>query len=238
MKSNIKSVLLYATNSKIPADVLETKVYFSEFFERMTLFALTVYVPLSHEHAVRDAIACSKGGAIGNYDSCSFTTIGVGRFRALEGANPHLGCIGSVEEVEEAKIETTVLQENLSSVIQAVKSAHPYEEPAIHIVQVIDYKEIISNNTMEPTICPISVVLEGLDGVGKSTVAVKLAEIMNARHMSTPPTIMHSAREWFVQQDNHMRKAYYMVCINLLVFTVLYLYYYCTIPVYYCTVYT
>ena len=198
----------------------------------MTLFALTVYVPLSHEHAVRYAIACSKGGAIGNYDSCSFTTIGVGRFRPLEGANPHLGCIGSVEEVEEAKIETTVLQENLSSVIQAVKSAHPYEEPAIHIVQVIDYKEIISNNKTEPSIRPISVVLEGLDGVGKSTVAVKLAEIMNARHMCTPPTIMHSAREWFVQQDNHMRKAYYMVCMNLLVF----IYYTCTVLyLYYCT---
>jgi thymidylate kinase len=54
-------------------------------------------------------------------------------------------------------------------------------------------------------------VLEGLDGVGKSTVALRLAEILSARHMVTPPAIMLPARQWFVQQDNHMRRAYYMV---------------------------
>ena len=67
----------------------------------------------------------------------------------------------------------------------------------------------MSNHTVLPH--PVSVVLEGLDGVGKSTVAERLAEVLRAQHMVTPPMIMRPSREWFVTQDNHMRKAYYMV---------------------------
>jgi pantothenate kinase-related protein Tda10 len=123
--------------------------------------------------------------------------------------------------VDEVKIECVVTEENLATAVSAVKAAHPYEEPAIFLSEIIDYKTLLptlpSSIPPIPAVVekaahrPISVVLEGLDGVGKSTVALRLAEILNAKHMVTPPAIMLPARQWFVQQDNHMRRAYYMV---------------------------
>lgn len=45
----------------------------------MKSYQLAVYVPLTHVEVVRKALAENNAGAVGNYDSCSFTTVGVGR---------------------------------------------------------------------------------------------------------------------------------------------------------------
>ncbi len=74
----------------------------------MSLYHLVIYVPLSHADVVRKALAESGAGNIGNYDSCSFSAKGIGRFRPLKGANPHLGSEGRIEEVEEERIEVVV----------------------------------------------------------------------------------------------------------------------------------
>lgn len=142
------------------------------------------------------------------------------RFRPLENSSPAIGSLNKLEEVDEVRIETVVQEQYLTQVVKAAKKAHPYEEPAIHITEIIDYKLYLQNDSdslpvqsvsLLDRFGPISVVLEGLDGVGKSTVAEKLAGVLNAEHMMTPPAIMRTGREWFVKQDNHMRKAYYMV---------------------------
>jgi hypothetical protein len=137
------------------------------------------------------------------------------RFRPLEGSNPHIGIQGRMELVDEVKIELVVREDVLVDSLRALRAAHPYEEPAITVSEVIDYKTLLPELSqpamVKKGVPPMSIVLEGLDGVGKSTVAIKLAEILGAKHMVTPPAIMLPAREWFVQQDNHMRKAYYMV---------------------------
>ena len=44
-------------------------------------------------------------GAIGDYDHCTFSTPGEGRFRPLEGADPTIGAVGSVEVVDEVRVE-------------------------------------------------------------------------------------------------------------------------------------
>lgn len=66
-------------------------------------YKLVVYVPLSHTSVVREAIGSAGGGKIGNYAYCSFTTLGTGRFKPLDGANPTIGEVGKLEEVEEEK---------------------------------------------------------------------------------------------------------------------------------------
>jgi hypothetical protein len=100
-------------------------------------YSLTVFVPVTHGAAVRAALAAAGAGSIGNYDSCSFTSNpGVGRFRPLAGARPHIGTIGLVEEVLEERIETEVSAPRLSAVLSAVRAAHPYEAPALHLVEL------------------------------------------------------------------------------------------------------
>ena len=92
-----------------------------------------VFVPLSHADIVRKALGEAGAGKIGNYDFCSFSSRGTGRFRGNEKTNPAIGKAGEYEVVEEERIETIVSREILKSVIEKVKSVHPYEEVAFDI---------------------------------------------------------------------------------------------------------
>jgi hypothetical protein len=104
------------------------------------LYHVVVYVPLSHANAVREAVAKAGAGKIGNYEACSFSERGVGRFRPIKGAQPMVGSVGRLEEVEEERIEFMVEEQRLGGVVTAARNAHPYEEPAIHLWKMEDYK--------------------------------------------------------------------------------------------------
>ena len=72
-------------------------------------------------------------GRSGNYDSCSFSVRGVGRFRPLAGANPHIGHVG-VLEVNEERIETEAEIGDVDVLLESVRQAHPYDVPAIDVL--------------------------------------------------------------------------------------------------------
>jgi len=99
---------------------------------------IVVYVPSSHADKVREALAQSSAGHIGDYDSCSFSVKGIGRFRPLDGANPYIGNIGNIEEVEEERIETICPASKVDEVLAAVREVHPYEEPAIDVIPLLN----------------------------------------------------------------------------------------------------
>lgn len=94
------------------------------------LYKVAVYVPQTHANQVREAMGRQGAGYIGDYSYCSFNTEGIGTFRPEQGANPFIGTIGELEQVEEVKVETIVTENQLKRVIQAMKRAHPYEEVA------------------------------------------------------------------------------------------------------------
>jgi hypothetical protein len=94
---------------------------------------LVVFVPVLHADAVRQALGEAGAGKIGNYDCCSFSTCGIGRFRGNEQSHPSIGEAGRLESVEEEKIETIVPRAILKEVIEKMKTVHPYEEVAFDI---------------------------------------------------------------------------------------------------------
>jgi hypothetical protein len=94
------------------------------------LHSLVVYVPESHAETVLTAIGDAGAGRLGDYSHCSFTSPGTGRFTPLPGALPYIGTAGEPEEVSEVRIECMVEEEVLDAVVQALRAAHPYEEPA------------------------------------------------------------------------------------------------------------
>jgi dinuclear metal center YbgI/SA1388 family protein len=99
---------------------------------------LVVFVPRDAAAPVRAAIAAAGAGTIGNYDHCSFTTTGTGRFRPLEGADPTVGMIGNLEIVEEERIEAVLPRRLRAGAVAAMKAAHPYEEPAYDVIELAD----------------------------------------------------------------------------------------------------
>ena len=99
---------------------------------------LVTFVPHEHADAVRAAITAAGAGSIGDYDSCTFTSSGEGRFRPLQGANPTIGRVGDLEVVEEARVEAVLPRARRRHVIEAMRSAHPYEEPAFDVLELAD----------------------------------------------------------------------------------------------------
>lgn len=99
---------------------------------------LTTYVPVGDADAVRAALAAAGAGAIGDYDACSFSTPGQGRFRPLAGAHPAIGEVGRPEVVDEVRIECVLPSARRTQVVRAMRAAHPYEEPAFDVVALAD----------------------------------------------------------------------------------------------------
>jgi len=107
------------------------------------LYHIIIYSPSSNADDVRKAIAEAGAGSIGNYESCSFSIKGIGRFKPTKEATPAIGSKGNLEEVEEERIEVVVPSERLKEVLKAVKGVHPYEEPAIHVLPMVDYHSLL-----------------------------------------------------------------------------------------------
>jgi dinuclear metal center YbgI/SA1388 family protein len=97
---------------------------------------LVTFVPHDAADAVREAITRAGAGRIGDYDSCTFTTVGEGRFRPLDGANPTIGTVGAVEVVPESRIESVYPRARRPEVVAAMLAAHPYEEPAYDVLEL------------------------------------------------------------------------------------------------------
>ena len=94
------------------------------------LHALVVYVPEPQAEVLLQAIGQAGAGRIGNYSHCSFVVPGTGRFTPLPGAEPFVGTVGVGERVPELRVECVVEDKMLDAVVEALRTAHPYEEPA------------------------------------------------------------------------------------------------------------
>jgi dinuclear metal center YbgI/SA1388 family protein len=99
---------------------------------------ITTHVPADHVDRVRDALTGAGAGAIGDYDSCTFSAAGEGRFRPLDGATPTIGEVGRVEVVDEVKVQAVLPRSRRTAVVAAMVAAHPYEEPAYDVVELAD----------------------------------------------------------------------------------------------------
>lgn len=99
---------------------------------------IVVFVPEREAESVRQAIGKAGAGKLGNYSFCSFSSKGVGRFKPEAGAHPAIGEVGRLETVREERIEVICERDRLKAVIEAMKSAHPYEEVAFDIYPLID----------------------------------------------------------------------------------------------------
>lgn len=103
---------------------------------------ITVTVPYSFVNVMREAIWETGVGVIGNYTNCSIASKVVGTFKPNDVAKPFIGENNSLERVEEVQIEVGAKIEDVKKVIKAIKKVHPYEQPAINIVPLLDEEDL------------------------------------------------------------------------------------------------
>jgi hypothetical protein len=101
-------------------------------------FKLVWFVPASHLQATRDAVFAAGAGRVGDYERCSWATLGEGTFFGRDGTRPAVGEAGRDETVAEYRVETVVPADRLGAVVDALRGAHPFEEPAFDVYQRVE----------------------------------------------------------------------------------------------------
>ncbi|WP_335995000.1 NGG1p interacting factor NIF3 [Acinetobacter pittii] len=102
------------------------------------MLKLIYYVPDSHLESTKQAFFSAGAGGIGNYEHCAWQVKGIGQFKPVKGADPYIGELGELEQVDEWRVETIVIEANAKAVAKALKASHPYEEPAFEFIQIIE----------------------------------------------------------------------------------------------------
>ena len=102
---------------------------------------IIVTVPKENLEEVRKSICNAGAGVIGNYTFCSTTTNSIGTFIPNDDAHPYIGEQNKLEYVQEEKLEVVCDISKVKEVIRELRKVHPYEEPAIDIIPLIDETE-------------------------------------------------------------------------------------------------
>lgn len=124
-----KEGISYSIAEKINLKNIEPLVIEDEYYLKVVTFAPKEYVD-----TITSAFSEAGAGKIGNYSDCSFRAIGEGTFKGTFDSNPFIGKKGELTVVEEVKIEMIFPKWKFHDILIALKSSHPYEEPAFDII--------------------------------------------------------------------------------------------------------
>lgn len=84
-----------------------------------------------------EALGDAGAGRIGEYERCSFTMAGTGRFTAGPNTSPAVGQAGAANEAAESRIEMVAPRRRLDAIVAALVAAHPYEEAPFDVFPVL-----------------------------------------------------------------------------------------------------
>ncbi len=141
------ALLTAHTNADVPADgvneslaravgVLDPQVVVGSGDD--SLDKLVVFVPHDHADAVRAADHRRGRRRDRRLRQLHLHLHGEGRFRPLAGATPAVGSVGDLEVVPESRVESVFPRPLRRRVVDAMRQAHPYEEPAYDVLELAD----------------------------------------------------------------------------------------------------
>lgn len=100
------------------------------------MYKLNFFVPKENKEEVKQALFNMGVGKYDNYECCSFETPGIGQFKPVDEAHPHIGTLGKVERVEEYKVEMACSDDLIKKAVETLKKIHPYEEVAYEVFKM------------------------------------------------------------------------------------------------------
>jgi dinuclear metal center YbgI/SA1388 family protein len=95
---------------------------------------IIAFCPADAVEQIRNGLAAVGAGRIGAYELCSFETPGTGTFFGTDAANPAVGDKGSMQRVQEVRLEMVCPLRSLPLAVMSLREFHPYEEPAFDII--------------------------------------------------------------------------------------------------------
>ncbi len=107
------------------------------------IYKISVTIPQEYKDELMDSINSVMGQIYPGYDRVFSITKTEGTWRTLEGADPFNGRIGEITSAEELRIDFAVQEKDLKKVLEVIADVHPYEEPAIDVIPMIPWKDII-----------------------------------------------------------------------------------------------
>ncbi|PHH66377.1 hypothetical protein CDD81_7432 [Ophiocordyceps australis] len=100
-------------------------------------YSLVFYAPPAAVSACKTAIFAAGAGRLpgpSKYTECCWSSTGTGQFRPGDAAQPHIGSVGMLKETPEVRVEALCVGLDVArNAVEALKAAHPYEEPAYHV---------------------------------------------------------------------------------------------------------
>jgi len=96
---------------------------------------VVTYAPEAAVGSVRAAMSAAGAGRVGAYEECVFESPGTGRFVPRAGADPVVDDHGT--GVSEVRIEMVASRAAVPGVLDAARSAHPYEEPVVVAIEAL-----------------------------------------------------------------------------------------------------
>tara|TARA_B110000208_G_scaffold25115_2_gene32378 strand:- start:6380 stop:7474 length:1095 start_codon:yes stop_codon:yes gene_type:complete len=95
---------------------------------------ITTVVPSVNADSLRNSLFEAGGGAVGNYEHSSFSTIGESTFKGTENSNPVVGLKEVLHVDNETKISVIFERKNEVKILKCLQAEHPYEEVPYEIV--------------------------------------------------------------------------------------------------------
>lgn len=102
------------------------------------VYKLIFFVPINDLEQVKQVLFEAGAGKLENYEKCCWQTLGEGQFQAGTGAHPAIGEVGVLEKVPEYRVEMICESAHIKAAVAALRLAHPYEEPAFDVIELID----------------------------------------------------------------------------------------------------
>ncbi|UEX89065.1 Nif3-like dinuclear metal center hexameric protein [Staphylococcus ratti] len=103
----------------------------------MNYYKVQVFIPATAAKSFKDALSEAGIAKEGNYEYAFFNAQGTGQFRPVGNANPTIGTIGEIENVEELKIEFMVEDKQKTLAVQLITDHHPYETPVYDFIPLV-----------------------------------------------------------------------------------------------------
>lgn len=103
---------------------------------------IIVTSPIENADQIRQTLGNAGAGVIGNYSYCSISQRCIGAFKGNDNTNPYIGEKNKLESFNEEKIEVLCDVNIVKDVLKKLREVHPYEEPAIDIVPLINEEDL------------------------------------------------------------------------------------------------